>query len=351
MVNQVRFVRRDKVDKYTNIKVKLISIVAAFFIMSLFLIMLKINPKDAFIGMIKGAFGSPLRIRQTTIKAVPLIITSLGILTAFKMKFWNIGGEGQILMGAFGASILALFYNGFNSTTLLLLMALSAAVFGGLYALISAVLKIYFKTNETIVTLMLNYIALKFITYLQYGPWKDKKALGFPKIANFPDKALLPNLLGVNVGWIIALILIILVYIFMNHTKKGYEIAIIGESINTARYAGINIKAVTILCVFLSGALCGITGFIQSSGVNGTLSVEIAGGVGYTAIIIAYLSNLKEPFILIVSVLFAALLQGSSYIETSLKIPNSAALILQSLILFCILSSEIFTTYRLKFKD
>lgn len=347
----MRFVKRDKSDRYTALKVKFISILTAFAIMSLFLIMLNINPLDAFLGMIKGAFGSPLRIRQTTIKAVPLIITSLGILTAFKMKFWNIGGEGQILMGAFGASIFALFYNNFSAPVLLVLMGLSAALFGGLYALISAVLKVYFKTNETIVTLMLNYIALKFITYLQYGPWKDKKALGFPKIANFPDKALLPNLFGVNIGWVIALVLIIIVYIFMNHTKKGYEIAIIGESINTAKYAGINIKAVTFLCVFLSGALCGLTGFIQSSGVNGTLSIEIAGGVGYTAIITAYLSNLKEPFVLLVSVLFAALLQGSSFIETSLKIPNSAALILQSLILFCILSSEIFTTYRLKIRD
>lgn len=346
----MRFVKRENVDKFMSIKVKIISILIAFVLMSLFLLALKINPFEAFFGMIKGAFGSPLRLKQTVIKAIPLIITSLGILTAFKMKFWNIGGEGQILMGAFGASIFALFYNNFSGPVLLILMAISAIVFGGLYALICGLLKIYFKTNETIVSLMLNYIALKFITYLQYGPWKDKKALGFPKIANFPDNALLPSLLGVNIGWVIAIILIILVYIFMNHTKKGYEISIIGESINTARYAGININAVTLLCVFLSGALCGLTGFIQSSGVNGTLSVEIAGGVGYTAIIIAYLSNLKEPFVLIVSILFAALLQGSSYIETSLKISNSAALILQSLILFCILSGEIFINYRLKLK-
>lgn len=347
----MRFVKRDNVDNFFRIKVKIISIALAFLIMSVFLLALNINPLDAFFGMVKGAFGSPLRIRQTTIKTVPLIITSLGILIAFKMKFWNIGGEGQILMGAFGASIFALFYNNINSPVLLVLMALSSLIFGGLYALIAAVLKLYFKTNETIVTLMLNYIALKFITYLQYGPWKDKKALGFPKIANFPDNALLPSLFGVNIGWVIALLCLILVYIFMNHTKKGYEISIIGESINTARYAGINIKAVTLLCIFLSGALCGLTGFIQSSGVNGTLSVEISGGVGFTSIIIAYLSNLKEPFILIVSILFAALLQGSSYIETSLKIPNSAALILQSLILFCILASEIFTSYRLKIKS
>lgn len=346
----MRFVKRDNVDNFFRIKVKIISIVLAFLIMSIFLFALNINPLDAFFGMVKGAFGSPLRIRQTTIKTVPLIITSLGILIAFKMKFWNIGGEGQILMGAFGASIFALFYNNFNRPVLLALMALSSLLFGGLYALIAAFLKLYFRTNETIVTLMLNYIALKFITYLQYGPWKDKKALGFPKIANFPDNALLPSFFGVNIGWVIAVICLILVYIFMNHTKKGYEISIIGESINTARYAGINIKAVTLLCVFLSGALCGLTGFIQSSGVNGTLSVEISGGVGFTSIIIAYLSSLKEPFILIVSILFAALLQGSSYIETSLKIPNSAALILQSLILFCILASEIFTSYRLKIK-
>jgi simple sugar transport system permease protein len=196
---------------------------------------------------------------------------------------------------------------------------------------------------------MMNYIALKWITFLQYGPWKDPKSLGFPKIANFPENAILPELLGVHIGWVFALIMVVAIYIFIGHTKKGYEIAVIGESMNTARYAGINIKKTILIAIMLSGGLCGLVGMIQASAVNNTLSVEITGGVGFTAIITAYLSALNAPVILIVSVLFAALLEGGSYIQTVFGIPQSAAEILQGIILFFVLGSEFFVRYKFAF--
>ena len=150
--------------------------------------------------MIQGAFGSAYRIEQTIVAAVPLIIISLGVAIAFKMKFWNIGGEGQVIMGAFFASFLALNYQHLSRPLLLLLMVVAGFIGGALWGLIPAFLKAKWDTNETIVTLMLNYIALKWVTYLQYGPWKDPASLGFPKIANFTENAILPKLFGVHIG-------------------------------------------------------------------------------------------------------------------------------------------------------
>lgn len=322
------------------------SIILALAASSIFILILDLNPIDVYIKMVQGAFGTAYRFRETIVKAIPLVITSLGIAIAFRMQFWNIGGEGQIAMGAFAATYFALYMNDLPKPLLLLVMMIAAMVMGGLWALIPAFFKAQWGTNETIVTLMMNYIGLKWITFLQYGPWKDPKSLGFPKVANFVDNAILPELFGIHIGWIIAIVFVGIIHIFINHTKKGYEIAVIGQSINTARYAGIDIKKTILIAIMLSGGLCGLVGMIQASAVNNTLSVEITGGVGYTAIITAYLASLSAPIILVVSVLFAALLEGGSYIQTVFGIPQAAAEVLQGIILFFVLGSEFFVRYK-----
>lgn len=343
----VKFIKRGEVSKKTNFTIRIMAITSALVIAGIFMAILGHNPIEVYGYMVKGSFGSPGRIRQTIILAIPLLITGIGVSVAFKMQYWNIGGEGQILMGAFGATIFALNFPDLPMPLLLIFMIISGATFGGLWALISGILKVYFNTNETITTLMLNYVALKIITYLQYDAWKDKQALGFPKIANFPDNAIFPSVFRVHIGWIIALALVAVFYVLMKHSKMGYEISVLGESENTAKYAGINIKKTILKAVFISGAVCGLTGVIQASAVSNTLSVEVTGGVGYTAIIVAWLSNLNAPITLIVSVLFAALLEGGAYIQTAFGIPNAAASVMQALILFFVLGSEFFVRYKL----
>jgi simple sugar transport system permease protein len=265
------------------------------------------------------------------------------------MKFWNIGGEGQIIMGAFASSFVALRLPGVPDFALLPLMAAAGVLGGALWAIIPALLKAKLRTNETIITLMMNYIALNWITFLQYGPWKDPKAKGFPKIQDFSEAAILPNIFGVHAGWIIALLLVAAIYIFMNHTKKGYEVSVLGESEKTALYAGININKTIITAMLISGGLCGLVGMIQASAVNNTLSIEVSGGVGFTAIIIAWLSQLNAFAALVVSVLFALIVEGGTYIQTAFNIPEAAALIIQSLILFFVLGSEFFIKYKIIF--
>ncbi|WP_010236223.1 ABC transporter permease [Clostridium arbusti] len=344
----IRLVKRSDISNRKSMQIRIAAIVLALIVVSVFLAILKLNPAMVYTTMIQGAFGSPYNVRQTIINAIPLLISALGVSIAFKMKFWNIGGEGQIMMGAFGAALVALKFPDMSKPILLIIMLISAIVFGGIWAFIPSFFRVNWKTNETITTLMMNYIALKFITYLQYGPWKDKAALGFPKIPNFSDNATLPEVFGIHIGWIIAIIIAILVYIYLNHTKKGYEISVIGESENTAIYSGINIKRTALGALFLSGAICGVAGFIQASAVSHTLSVEITGGAGNTAIIVAWLANLNAIAMIVVSVLFAALLTGASFIQTAFGIPQSAALILQSTILFFVLGSEFFIRFKVK---
>ncbi|MCY6369693.1 ABC transporter permease [Clostridium ganghwense] len=347
----IRVVKKSEITKTQSIKIRTVAIILALLVVAVFILSLGLNPFKVYASMIKGAFGSNYKIRQTIITAIPLLITSLGISVAFKMQFWNIGGEGQIMMGAFFASYFALNFGNLPKPILLLIMAVAGVVGGGIWAFIPAFFKSKWGTNETIITLMMNYIALKWIAYLQYDLWKDPKAMGFPKIPNFSKNAVLPKVLGIHIGWIIGVILVVLIYIFMNYTKKGYEIKVLGESQKTAQYAGINIKNTILSAVFLSGGLCGLVGMIQASAVSNTLSVQISGGVGYTAIIVTWLASLSAPLILIVSILFAALLQGGAYIQTAFGIPDAAALVLQGVILFFVLGSEFFIKYKVLVKE
>ncbi|NTW72636.1 MAG: ABC transporter permease [Eubacteriaceae bacterium] len=348
----MRIAKRSELTGNRILLVRLAAVAGALVFGGIFLLILGQNPFVIYGSMINGGLGSFFRFRETINTTIPLLLTSLGVMIAFKMKFWNIGAEGQIYMGAFAASYFALNFSDLPKPILLIVMAVAAMVMGGIWLLIPAWFKSKFGTNETLFTLMLNYVAIKWVTYLQYSLWKDPNAMGFPKIASFTENALIPKLFGIHIGWIISLIFIYLVYMFLSHTKTGYEISVIGESENTARYAGIDIKKAILKTMFISGGICGLVGMIQASGISGTLSVDLSGGVGFTAIITAWLSGLNPIVVGIVSFLFAMLQQGGSYIQTAYQIPSSAAEILQSLILFFVLASEFVIRYKvvLKFK-
>jgi ABC-type uncharacterized transport system permease subunit len=344
-----RLIKRTGVSVGKTLLIRSLSIIGALIATAIFISIMGHNPFEVYKSMLDGAFGSLYRFKETIIKAIPLIITSLGIAVAFKMKFWNIGAEGQILIGALAASFFALYVNNLPMPLMLIVMVIASIIGGGIWALIPAFFKAQFGTNETLFTLMMNYIALKIVVYLQYGPWKDPAANGFPTIANFPENAELPKLMGINIGWMIAVVLVIIMYIFLKHSKMGYEISVLGESENTARYAGMNIKKIIISTMLISGGLAGLTGMIQASGVSNTLSENLTGGVGYTAIITTWLGGLNPLLMLLVSFLFAALEQGGAYIQSAFQIPKTAAMFIQGTILFFVLGGEFFIQYKMIF--
>lgn len=348
----IKISKKATLPKKQEALIQVMSIFLALVFAGAVIAVMGFNPLEVYRNIIDGSIGSQIKIQQTVIKATPLIITSMGILVAFKMKFWNIGGEGQIMMGAFGATLVALnIPDSMPSIIVIPMMMLAGLLCGAIWAFIPAMFKASLGTNETIFTLMLNYIAIKFVTYLQTGPWRARNSQGFPKIATFSDNEILPQIFGVHMGWILALLSVGLIYVFIKHTKKGYEVSVIGESIETARYAGMNIKSVIITSMLLSGGLCGLAGAVQASAVSKTLTYGISAGVGFTAIITAWLGRLSPPIVALVCVFFAMLLQGGNAIQVAMQLPAAVTDMIQGVIMFFVLGSEFFMTYKISFRQ
>lgn len=342
----IHIVKKEVPKARDKIIIRVLAVLAALLVASMIVIFAGANPIELYIGIIQGCFGSLYRFSATIEKMIPLLILSLGVMVAFKMRFWNIGAEGQFLMGAVGATLAVRWFPDLPMPVMLFFMGVLSFSFGAFWLVIPAFFKAKFGTNETLFTLMMNYIALTLVTALQYDFWKDPAASGMPKIANFPANALLPKISGFNLSIVLAIILVGLIYYFMNYSKKGFEITVLGESEKTARYIGINVTSTIIIAALVSGGLCGLVGMFQTAGVSGALSVQITGGLGFTAIIVAWLSGLKVPFVVLNSFIFAVLLQGGSYIQTAFQIPGSVAEMIQAIILFFILGSEFALHYR-----
>lgn len=346
----IRVTKRSELTNRQIMLLRLFSVVLALAAGGIFILIIGHNPFAAYATMVKGVFRSTLAFQGTIKIMIPLLISALGITLAFKMQFWNIGAEGQIIFGAICSSYFALFHSNLPHALLMALMFAAGIIGGGLWGLIPAYFKARFNTNETLFTLMLNYIALHMITLLRDGPWADPESGGFPKIARFTQNAQLDEVLGIQSGWIIALLLVVFVFVYLRYTKNGYEISVVGVSHATANYAGMNVKKIMLRTMFLSGAICGVAGVVQSAGSDMTLATSVAGGVGFTAIIVAWLAQLNAFGILIVSFLFAVLEKGSGVMQSTYGISSYSADVLQGIILFFVLGCEFFVRYRLVFR-
>lgn len=345
----IRLAKRTEMKRSSMWMIRVGSILIALILGCLPMILTGNNPVSAYGVIIQGSLSRPVYLKQTIRTAIPLLGCALAIAPCFKMKFWNIGAEGQITMGAVAATYFALFwYNKIPHVPLLIIMAFTAAIAGGLWALIPAFFKAKFNTNETLFTLMMNYIAIGIVAWLQGGPWEGRK--GSQLIPMFNDNARLPTVFGVNCGWIIALVLVVLMYVYMNKTKQGYEIAVVGDSVNTARYAGMNVGWIIMRTMFISGAISGIVGFIIVSGANFTLYSGVADGVGFTSITVAWLSQLNSFAMIVISMILAVLEKGSNTLQTRMSVPASIADIITGILLFCMLSCEFFINYKLIFR-
>ena len=343
----LRIVKRAEMSAGKVALLSAVGLLAGIVVGGLFILMLGQNPFAVYAAIAKGAFRSSLATKGVVKIAVPLLISSLGIVLAFKMKFWNIGAEGQIIMGAIFATYFGVFHGDWPKAVLLPVMFLAGIVGGGLWGAIPAFFKTRFGTNETLLTLMLNYIALYLIMFLREGPWRDPSNMAFPQIATIGENARLGEVFGVHAGWIVALVLVVLVFVYMKYTKHGYEISVVGESQNTARYAGMNVSKIVLRTMFISGAICGLAGMVQVSGNTYTLSDGIAGGVGFTAIIVAWLARLNPFVIVVITALFSILEKGSSVMQSAFGLSSAVSDILQGIILFVVLAVDFFTRYAL----
>jgi simple sugar transport system permease protein len=318
-------------------------------------IMLALQNKPPLVAMavlFKGAFGSLNAIQDCLIKAVPIYLCSLGVAIAFRLQIWNIGAEGQYALGAIGATWVALSFPDLPWFVIIPGMLAMAFIAGGLWGLIPAVLKIHMRANEIIVTLMFNYLAILFLDYLVYGPWKDPVSYGFPMTREFSASAIVGKIgnTGLNWGIILCIFSGIAIWIFFRYTRLGYELKASGENIRAARYAGLPYDRLVILVMVLSGALAGWAGFLEASATINRLQPSIIVGYGYTAIVVAWLARLNPFYIGIASFLLAGLRVGLENLQLDLQVPAAFGGIMEGLILLTVLAGSFFIDYRIKLR-
>ena len=342
-------VKRSNVSMKKAIAVRAIAIVVALLVAGLFIfIITKRNPIEIYKQMFLGVFGSAHRITKALKSLAILLCISLAVTPAFKMKFWNCGAEGQALIGGLACAA-SMFYLGGSvpKWLLVIVMIVTSILAGAIWAVIPALFKAKWNTNETLFTLMMNYVATSLVAFFIKCWAKDGSGIlrpmtqyGLPQIANTD------YLLSV----IVVALLTVAIYIYMKYSKHGYEIAVVGESENTARYIGINVKKVIIRTMLLSGAICGLCGLRLVGGIDKTISSETVGGQGFTAIMVSWLGKFNPIFMILTSFLIVFLQVGTKQVSTSFRIDTSLADITTAIILFFIIGCEFFINYELRFR-
>lgn len=328
----------------------------ALLIGALLLTLAGANPWQLYQRMATTAFGSAYGWSDTTIKATPLILAGLGVAFAFRLRLWNIGAEGQLFLGAFFATGVALHLLPAETPKPLMLTAMALAGFlgGALWGLIPGLLKARLNVNEIITSLMLNYVAVLWNNYFIYGPWSER---GFGLTPQYPKSAWLPRLtdyaatfpflrgLTAHLGILLALVLALLFWWLWRYTKWGFALTVIGDNPQAARYAGIPLASNIIAVMALSGGLAGLAGMSEVAGVVHRLQERFSPGYGFTAIIIAWLAKLNPLAIILVAYLFGGLLVGGDEIQ-----PAGIAQMLQGVILFVMVGGEMLLQYRLRYR-
>lgn len=327
----------------------LLSVIAALCFAGIALKLFGVSPVRAYAAMFRGALGSWYGIGEVVVKAIPLVIAGVAVALAFRMKIWNIGAEGQIYMGALAATAAVRFLSSGNQFVMLSTMIVAAFFAGGMWGYLAGFLKARWNVNEIITTLMLNYVAIHLVEYFIYGPWRDPSSLGFPMTAPFPASARLPQFFDsrVHLGIFAAIFLILVFRLVIRWTRWGFEIRALGDNPKAALYAGINYARNILLLMFLSGAVAGVAGMLEISGLQGRLQYGFSPGYGYTAIIVAWLARLNPWGILIVSFFLGVLLVGGDTLQIVMRLPVASVQVIQGFILFAVLASEFVRNYRI----
>ena len=347
-------VKRNNTSKLSSWGIRIGSILIALIVCAFVTMFLTHqNPISVYGTMIKGAFGSSRRIWSMLQSLAMLLCVSLAVTPAFKMRFWNIGAEGQVLIGGLAtAACMICLGDKMPNALLILVMIVASMLAGAIWALIPAFFKAKFNTNETLFTLMMNYVGIQLVSYFVML-WENPKGSGKIGIINqathdgwlpvIGNKDYLLNI-------IVVLILTVGMYIYLKYSKHGYEISVVGESENTARYIGINVKKVIMRTMALSGAVCGIAGLLLVGSTNHTITTTTADGRGFTAIMVAWLAKFNPVVMVLTSFLLVFFEKGAGEIATVYGLNHSFSDIITGIVLFFIIGSEFFINYKIVFR-
>ncbi len=312
-----------------------------------------LNPIEVYKSIFLGAFGTERKTWITFQNLAILLLISLALTPAFRMRFWNIGGEGQVLMGGLAsAACMICLAEKLPNTVIIILMAAFSLAAGAIWGLLPAIFKAKWNTNETLSTLMMNYIATQLVAFFTIV-WEVPKGSGKIGIINQ----------NTNIGWLVQLggskyllsiavaaVVTVLLYIYLNYSKQGYEISVVGESERTARYVGIRVEKVIIRTMLLSGAVCGLAGLLLVGSINHTVTTTIANGQGFTAVMVSWMAKFNPFTMIFTSFLIIFLNRGASEISTTFGLNQSFADIMTGIILFFIIGCEFFISYKISFR-
>ena len=347
----LRIAKRDALPLWKNWAIRLAAAVLALLVCAVVVYAtVKLSPLKVYAAMWSGAFGTVRRSWVTVRDSMLLLCVGIGLAPAFKMRFWNIGAEGQILIGGIVTAACMIYWgNSMPTSLLLVVMFLVSALAGAVWGFIPAFFRARWNTNETLFTLMMNYVAIQLTSFF-VSKWEHPIGSNSVGIINIDTRAgWFPTLFGQQyaLNVIIVLCLTLFVFFYLRNSKHGYEIAVVGESERTAQYIGLNVKTIVMRTMLLSGAICGVSGFIAVSGVSHTISTATANGRGFTAIIVAWLAKFNAFVMILISFLIVFLERGASEIASQFNLSEYAAKILTGIILFFIIGSEFFINYRI----
>lgn len=352
--------KRDGIKRWQSWGIRLLAILAALIIDAFIIFaVVRLNPIDVYVSMFNGAFGTEKRIWFMVRDMMILTCIAIGLAPAFKMHFWNIGAEGQMLVGGIMTALWMINLAGrIPNWLLFVLMIVSSLAAGAVWGFLPGFFKARWNTNETLFTLMMNYIAIQLTSYC-VARWENPPGSNSVGVINRTGATKNIGWIGnmfsdgynTDFGWValIVIVLAVLMYFYLNYTKSGYEIAVVGDSENTARYSGIRVPDVYMRTMALSGAVCGFAGFLAVSAVSHTISTSTAGGRGFTAIIVAWLSKMNPFIMIMISALLTFMDKGASQIATDFGLNEYVSQIVSGVILFFILGSEFFINYRVRF--
>lgn len=349
----IRISKRDGLIWWKSWLVRVAAVALALVLCSVIIILITgYNPVQVYSAMIRGSFGTARKFWIMLQNLAMLLCISLAVTPAFKMRFWNIGAEGQVLVGGLATAAVMFYVGDRLPTALMIVIMLAASLAAGIiWAMIPAFFKAKWNTNETLFTLMMNYVATQLVSFF-IMIWVPSGSSVMGIINQSSKSGWLPELFGQKylLNIIIVAVITVAMFIYLKYSKQGYEISVVGESENTARYIGINVKKVILRTMGLSGAICGVAGFLLVAGTNHTITTTTAGGMGFTAIMVSWLGKFNAGIMVVTSFIIVFLQRGAGEIATKFNLNQSVADILTGIILFFIIGCEFFVNYRINFR-
>ena len=326
-----------------------VSVALALIFCSIFISQNGMNALVVYQKMWSGAFGSSYGLIETLIKAIPLLLLGIGVSVAYRISIWNIGAEGQFIIGAMAATAVVIYFPHLSGLWSIALMVVFSIAAGGIWGFLTGITRTHFQVNELITSLMLNYVAILALDYVVFGPWRDPKGFNFPGSPVFTDAQSLPAFgnTGLHLGLVFALAAVLLYFLLIRYTRWGYELRVIGANPDAAKNAGIQINKHILIVMMISGGLAGLAGMTEVSGVTHKLVQGISPGYGYTAIIVAWLAKLN-PIGLVVSAIFLGGLIVGGYSVQTIGLHSSISAMLQGGILFFLIAGDMIMRFRLK---